>query len=492
MGILDKIKDLSKPAVSGDQQYFQPSPTSTSLPLEQSLKRYRKQRGVNLGSWFTTEDWLATELYKHAVEPRGSDFDLARAPNAKALMEHHWDTWITDSDWEWIRSKGFNSVRLPIGYYHLAGVWPDIVKGTDYAPYADVYEGAWPRILNAIDRAGRYGLGVLVDFHAAAGAQNTDGHSGMSGGTVNFWDKSNLKSTALALRFLASTLAPNPHVIGLELLNEPKNDSRLQKWYESTIDELRPLTGPDFPIYVSDAWDTNWYAQWAGRRSDFIVVDHHLYRCFTPEDKAIDGRGHAAKLAHEFAPKFIQLCGQAPIVVGEWSAGLDDSGLPPDTPASERDAQKRAWVTAQLDLYERAAGYWFWTLKTDRPWDAGWSAYNASQAEILPASMVRRTLRQPGDRTAACHQACDAHCAYWGAHGGKPNAHVFNSAFCRGWDDAAMFLRSEGQAEIGFVTPWSRHRRDEFAQSGQLGDDAWQWDHGFEQGVQALTAQALE
>ncbi|GMK55779.1 hypothetical protein CspeluHIS016_0208350 [Cutaneotrichosporon spelunceum] len=489
MGIFDKLKDL-KDSSRASQHSFQSSSPNT-LPLEQSLKRYRKQRGVNLGSWFTTEDWLATELYKHALEPRGSDFDLARAPNAKALMEHHWDTWITDADWEWIRGRGFNSVRLPIGYYHLAGPYPDVLKGTDYAPYAGVYEGAWQRILSAIDTAGRYGLGVLVDLHAAAGAQNTDGHSGMSHGKVKFWDKTNLKSTSLALRFLASNLASNPHVVGLEILNEPKNDNRLQGWYESTLAELRPLTGPDFPIYVSDSWDTSWYAQWAGRRTDFVVVDHHLYRCYTPEDKAVDGRGHAAKLALEFAPEFNHWCDQAPIVVGEWSAALDDSRLPQDTPASERDAQKRAFVNAQLDLYQRAAGYWFWTLKSGRDWDAGWSAYNAAQAEILPASMVRGRLRQPGDRDAACRQACDSHVGYWASQGGRPNGHVFSSAFCQGWDDAAMFLHSEGQAELGFVAQWSRRRRDAF-QGGQLGDDAWQWDHGFKQGVEALNAQALE
>jgi hypothetical protein len=54
-----------------------------------------------------------------------------------------------------------------------------------------------------------------------------------------------------------------------------------------------------------------------------------------------------------------------------------------------------------------------------------------------------------------------------------------------------MFLHSEGQAELGFVGHWSRRRRDEFAQTGQLGGDAWQWDHAFTQGVQAASAQAL-
>lgn len=29
-------------------------------------------------------------------------------------------------------------------------------------------------------------------------------------------------------------------------------------------------------------------------------------------------------------------------------------------------------------------GWWFWTLKLEEPWNAGWSAMNATQAEILP------------------------------------------------------------------------------------------------------------
>jgi len=56
-------------------------------------------------------------------------------------------------------------------------VLPDALKGTDYEKYADVYTGAWQRILAAIETAGKYGLGVLVDFHAAPGAQNADSES---------------------------------------------------------------------------------------------------------------------------------------------------------------------------------------------------------------------------------------------------------------------------------------------------------------------------
>lgn len=118
MGLFDKVKNLSKAGAEAASQHPFNRTQPQALPLDQSLKRYRKQRGVNLGSWFTTESWLATELYTNALDPKGSDFDLARAPNAKAVMEHHWDTWITDADWEWIRQKGFNSVRLPVRRVH--------------------------------------------------------------------------------------------------------------------------------------------------------------------------------------------------------------------------------------------------------------------------------------------------------------------------------------------------------------------------------------
>lgn len=112
MGLLNKVKSISGGSSSKAAQFPPPRPAPR---LDHAMTRYRRQRGVNLGSWFTTEDWLATELYTHAVDPKKSDFDLARAPDAKNIMEHHWDTWITDADWQWIKDRGFNAVRLPVG-----------------------------------------------------------------------------------------------------------------------------------------------------------------------------------------------------------------------------------------------------------------------------------------------------------------------------------------------------------------------------------------
>ncbi|KAL1407467.1 Glucan 1,3-beta-glucosidase 3 [Vanrija albida] len=487
MGLFDKLSSKFKSNEGPDPEAFSFPPPSPPIPLEHSLIRYRKQRGINLGSWFTTENWLATKLYEGAVNPKGSDYDLARGANPKEAMERHWDTWITEPDWQWIKDRGFNTVRLPIGYYHLSSVLPDILKGTEYEPFADIYSGAWPRILKAVETAASHGLGVLVDLHAAPGAQNDDGHSGLSNGKVNFWKVNNLASTSIALRFLASTFNSNPHVVGLELLNEPKNNDQLQAWYERTLWEVRQVAGPEFPIYLSDSWDAQWYAPFVGKRDDFVVLDHHLYRCFDASDRALTGPQHADKLRNEFAGTFAQWCGQARgnLVVGEWSAGLDDSCLPPNTPAGERDAHKRAWVAAQLEVYDRCAGYYFWTLKTDRDWDAGWSAYNAGQAEILPSTVVRRAFSPPpqGALDAAAEQAFNAHVGYWSQHGGSPNPQAFADGFRRGWDDALLFVKADGVSELGFVSQWARRREVEAGARG-----IWEFEHGFNQGVAACYA----
>ena len=39
---------------------------------------------------------------------------------------------------------------------------------------------------------------------------------------------------------------------------------------------------------------------------------------------------------------------------------------------------------------------------------------------------------------------------------------------------------------MGFVTQWARRRKVEYEQGGQqLGKAAWEWEHGFAQGVEA-------
>jgi hypothetical protein len=136
---------------------------------------------------------------------------------------------------------------------------------------------------------------------------------------------------------------------------------------------------------VHDAWDTQWYAPWAGRRNDWTVVDHHLYRTFTAEDNRQNGDQHAQGI-REFAGQLGNWAGQAKgqLVVAEFSATINPQSIG-HLPAGEQDRHRRVFAFAELEAFNRTtAGWWFWTLKLEEPWNAGWSAKNATQAEIMP------------------------------------------------------------------------------------------------------------
>ncbi|KAI9062049.1 glycoside hydrolase family 5 protein [Trametes sanguinea] len=133
------------------------------FPNVQDWYRYRKQRGVNLGSWFVLERWIADSPFRNAAAPAQSDLDVAKGNNAKEILERHWDTWITQADWAWLADKGINTVRIPIGYYHICGADPGVLEGTDFADLDHVFAGAWARVTNALATAHRYGIGVLFE-----------------------------------------------------------------------------------------------------------------------------------------------------------------------------------------------------------------------------------------------------------------------------------------------------------------------------------------
>jgi aryl-phospho-beta-D-glucosidase BglC (GH1 family) len=66
------------------------------------------------GSWFVLERWIADAPFRHAAHPGQSDLDVAKGQDAKAILEEHWNNWITESDWAWLKERGFNAVRIPV------------------------------------------------------------------------------------------------------------------------------------------------------------------------------------------------------------------------------------------------------------------------------------------------------------------------------------------------------------------------------------------
>lgn len=120
MGILNKLSNKldsvgSGSSSQGQGDYAFPAGPAPQPPTPALIPRYRKQRGVNLGSWFVLEGWMAPQsVFREAIKPKQSDMDVAKGGNPKRILEEHWDSWIVDEDWKWIKEHGYNSVRIPV------------------------------------------------------------------------------------------------------------------------------------------------------------------------------------------------------------------------------------------------------------------------------------------------------------------------------------------------------------------------------------------
>lgn len=193
--------------------------------------------------------------------------------------------------------------------------------------------------------------------------------------------------TQAALLALVREVHTKVNVVGVQLLNEPRNDDKLPGWYKSTIDAIGKID-PGLPIYIHDAWNIHQYANLASECAEkqFVVVDTHIYRCFTPNDQKFSGDEHASIIhthtQNEFASHVNSSRGN--IVVGEFSAALNPASLRSNE-AGEQDRQRRVFARAQLELFEKhCAGWFFWTYKKEG-WDAGWCLRNAMMAAIMPS-----------------------------------------------------------------------------------------------------------
>lgn len=73
---------------------------------------------------------------------------------ALALLQQHWSTWITETDFKDIQAAGLNTVRIPVPHWAF--------NGSSSEPYIAGAEFSY--IAQAIKWAAKYKLDVLLDL----------------------------------------------------------------------------------------------------------------------------------------------------------------------------------------------------------------------------------------------------------------------------------------------------------------------------------------
>jgi len=195
------------------------------------LKRGKPFRikGVNLGGWLNREGYIlgGRNISEHIVLKNITKTSSEKM--AKRFVRIIEENFITKKDFRIIRDLGFNTVRLPFNTRFLL-----TKKGA-------VDAKGIKKIKKYVDQISQAGLHVILDMHAAPGAQNADWHSD-SDGTARFWDSGRYQQQFLSLwDALSKTFSGYPNVIGYDLLNEPNNDDtrKIFSAFEKAILRIR-------------------------------------------------------------------------------------------------------------------------------------------------------------------------------------------------------------------------------------------------------------
>ena len=203
-------------------------------------------RGVNLGGWMLIEDymiglpwteWKIREQFRRVLGAAAAD----------AFFGAWAESYVTDSDLAFLARQGFSFARLPFNYRQFE---------SDLAPGQWREEGF--RLLErAVALCRAHGLWVLLDLHAAAGAQARDQNAGSAHGETYFWQQRAFmeRTTALWVE-IARRYRDDPAVLGYNLIGEPVTSDvgLLNDFYLSTIRAIRAVDPAHLIVLDANLW----------------------------------------------------------------------------------------------------------------------------------------------------------------------------------------------------------------------------------------------
>lgn len=305
---------------------------STLLPAIRALTtgfpyETQKIRGVNLGGWLVLEPWITPSLFDNTGNPKiidewtfgqYQDHDVALA-----TLEEHWNTWITEQDFEEIAAAGLNHVRLPIGYWAF-----ETSAGEPYV------KGQLPYLRKAVNWARKRDLKVIVDLHGAPGSQNGFDNSGQKKDYPQWHtaqsnvDRSNAIIEQIAFMFKDQTGV----VAAIAPLNEPAGfkgqdviHTTKQYWKDSYERIRNPKGQPGNAVSViHDAFQPldSWNNFMTAPHYQGVVLDTHHYQIFSPAENQWSQSQHI-RAACDFGNS-LHSSERLAVVVGEWTPSMTD------------------------------------------------------------------------------------------------------------------------------------------------------------------------
>ncbi|GKT66333.1 beta-glucosidase 6 [Colletotrichum tofieldiae] len=402
--------------------------------LDQPWGSYAQRpiRGVNIGGWLSLEPFITPSLFEYPSSAGVADeYTLCKhlGKDATEVLEKHYSTFVTEKDFKAIADAGLDHIRIPFSYW--------AVRTYDSDPYPAGL--SWRYLLRGIEWARKYGLRIKLDLHGLPGSQNGWNHSGRQGDVG--WLKSsngdvNLKRSLDIHDQLSKFFAQDRYkniVAFYGLANEPALTIPLDDlvtWTGEAYDLVRKNGVGAIQVFSESMKSLE---AWKGKldgHGDSLAIDVHQYTIF---DVNVLKFNHADKIAFVCKTWTAQIKGSVdktagfgPTMVGEWSqadtdctkhlngmgtgarwlgtfAGKTTPACPtednqcscelanadPSTYTANYKTFLLTWAEAQMDIFEKSWGWFYWTWKTESA--PLWSYQAGLQGNFLPSLAYKRS-----------------------------------------------------------------------------------------------------
>jgi|GEM_PF-366744 len=208
-------------------------------------------RGCNLGNWLLIEPWMLG-IDSGQIPDQQTLFDILRSrfgdAEGERLMDVYRASFITQRDFDLIKTFGFNAVRIPFDHELVENLSDDFALRDDAFEWLDA----------AMAMAEQAGLYIIWDMHGAPGGQSLDQPSGDRTQNELWSDDNAQERMAWIWQHIARRYKNRPAFAAYDVLNEPFGDfsadlrDDIVSVVDRSYDAIREID-PERPIFMPAA-----------------------------------------------------------------------------------------------------------------------------------------------------------------------------------------------------------------------------------------------
>jgi endoglucanase len=229
-------------------------------------------KGVNLGNWFIIELWMLSQSStgisdQYSLENRLSE--RFGKEEKDRIMEIYRENWITEKDFQTIKTFNMNLVRIPF--------WYTLIEDDDNP--MTIRENGWKWLDQAVDWAEKQGFYSILDMHGAPGSQNEWDHSGRADYN-QLWSNSEYQERTVWLwGEIANHYKDRKSVMGYDLLNEAWHctDAQLKSMLLRCYQSIREIENRHIIIFSSHYNNISYFTHEEIRSRSNVMFTHHFY-----------------------------------------------------------------------------------------------------------------------------------------------------------------------------------------------------------------------